>query len=226
MLAQLREVTKRYVRTEGVRDLTLDIDEGQVMGVLGLNGSGKTTMLKLMAGLLFPTKGEITVLGGPPRRNRSRLVYLGETDALYAWMTPRDGERFMGGLYKDFQPERYHELLDFLKVPQRKTRAMSKGERGRLRLAMALAREVQLYLLDEPLVGIDLISRERILKSLVREWRTGAMIVLSTHEVAEAEGLFERVVFLKQGRVALDTKAEALREQGKSVVSTFREVLG
>ncbi len=226
MLAQLREVTKRYVKTEGVRDLTLDIDEGQVMGVLGLNGSGKTTMLKLMAGLLFPTKGEITVLGGPPRRNRARLVYLGETDALYAWMTPHDGERFMAGLYKDFQPERYHELLDFLDVPRRKTKAMSRGERGRLRLAMALSRDVKLYLLDEPLAGIDLISRERILKSLVREWRTGATIVLSTHEVAEAEGLFERVVLLKEGRVALDTRAEALREEGKSVVSTFREVLG
>ena len=91
---------------------------------------------------------------------------------------------------------------------------------------MALAREVKLYLLDEPLAGIDLLSRERILKSLVREWHTDATIVLSTHEVAEAEGLFERVVYLKEGRVALDTQAEALREKGKSVVETFREVLG
>lgn len=132
----------------------------------------------------------------------------------------------MTGLYNDFYPDRYRDLLDFLEVPRRKTKAMSRGERGRLRLAMALAREVKLYLLDEPLAGIDLLSRERILKSLVREWHTDAAIVLSTHEVAEAEGLFERVVFLKEGRVALDTQAEALREEGKSVVSTFREVLG
>ena len=225
MLAQLREVTKRYVKTEGVRDLTLDIEEGQVLGVLGLNGSGKTTLLKLLAGLLFPTRGTVTVLGGPPRANRARLVYLGETDALHAWMTPSDGERFMAGLYEDFHPERYHELLDFLEVPRRKTKAMSRGERGRLRLAMALSREVKLYLLDEPLAGIDLLSRERILTSLVREWHTDATIVLSTHEVAEAEGLFERVIFLRDGHVALDARAEALREEGRSVVETFREVL-
>jgi len=225
MLAQLREVTKRYVKNEGVRDLTLDIEEGQVLGVLGLNGSGKSTLLKLLAGLLFPTKGEVTVLGGPPRRNRAKLVYLGETDALHAWMTPADGERFAAGLYEDFHRDRYHELLDFLEVPRRKTKAMSRGERGRLRLAMALSREVKLYLLDEPLAGIDLLSRERILTSLVREWHTDATIVLSTHEVAEAEGLFERVLFLREGRVALDARAEALREKGRSVVETFREVL-
>jgi ABC-2 type transport system ATP-binding protein len=91
---------------------------------------------------------------------------------------------------------------------------------------MALAREARLYLLDEPLAGIDLLSREKILESLVREWQTDATVLLSTHEVAEAEGLFERVLFLREGRLALDTRAEALRGSGKSVVATFREVLG
>jgi len=102
---------------------------------------------------------------------------------------------------------------------------MSKGERGRLRLAMALARNAKLYLLDEPLAGIDLISREKILTSLVREWHTDETILLSTHEVAEAEGLFERAIYLRDGRLALDARAEALRERGKSVVETFKEVL-
>jgi ABC-2 type transport system ATP-binding protein len=103
---------------------------------------------------------------------------------------------------------------------------MSKGERGRLRLAMALARDAKLYLLDEPLAGIDLLSREKILQSIVREWHTDETILLSTHEVAEAEGLFERVLYLREGRLALDARAEELRNQGRSVVQTFREVLG
>ena len=225
MLASLDRVTKRYVKNEGVRDLTLGFPPGEVVGILGLNGSGKTTMLKLIAGLLFPTSGAISVFGGSPRGNRGRIVFLGETDALWPWMTPADAERFMAGLYRDFDRERFCELLDALEVPRRKTKSMSKGERGRLRLAMALARDAKLYVLDEPLAGIDLISREKILSSIVREWHTDETVLLSTHEVAEAEGLFERVILLKEGRLALDARAEDLRHQGKSVVDAFREVL-
>jgi ABC-2 type transport system ATP-binding protein len=225
MLASLDCVTKRYVKNEGVRDLTLGFPPGEVVGILGLNGSGKSTLLKLIAGLLFPTSGSIAVFGGPPRGNRSRIVFLGETDALWPWMTPVDAERFMAGLYGDFEATRFSELLDVLDVPRRKTKSMSKGERGRLRLAMALARDAKLYVLDEPLAGIDLISREKILSSIVREWHTDETVLLSTHEVAEAEGLFERVVLLKEGRLALDARAEDLRHQGKSVVDAFREVL-
>ncbi len=225
MLARLQNVTKRYRTTEGVRDLSLDFPEGEIVGVLGLNGSGKSTMLKLIAGLLFPTAGTLTVFGGSARGNRSRTVFLGETDTLWPWMTPRDACRLMTGLYPDFEPHRFDELLDVLDVPRRKTKAMSKGERGRLRLAMALARSAKLYLLDEPLAGIDLLSREKILMSLVREWHTDETILLSTHEVAEAEGLFERAIYLRDGRLALDVPAEQLRQQGGSVVQTFKEVL-
>jgi ABC-2 type transport system ATP-binding protein len=103
---------------------------------------------------------------------------------------------------------------------------MSKGERGRLRLAMALARSARLYLLDEPLAGIDLLSREKILQSIVREWHKDETILLSTHEIAEAEGLFDRVLYLRDGQLALDVQAEDLRNQGRSVVQAFREVLG
>ena len=225
MLASLTNVTKRYVRTEGLRDITLEFPAGEVVGVLGLNGSGKSTLLKVLAGLLFPSEGTAMVFGGAPRRNRARVVYLGETDALWTWMTPQDALRFMTGLYADFDAARFQELLDNLEVPQRKTKAMSKGERGRLRLAMALARDARLYLLDEPLAGIDLLSREKILTSIVKEWHTDETILLSTHEVAEAEALFERVVFLRQGYLALDKRAEELRSEGRSVVDTFREVL-
>ncbi len=225
MLATLRNVTKRYRAEEAIRDVTLDIPPGQIIGILGLNGSGKSTLLKLMAGLLFPTHGTIRVYGGAPRAMRGRLVYLGETDSLWPWMTPTDACRFMEGLYPDFEPLRFADLLDVLAVPQRKTKAMSKGERGRLRLAMALARSAKLYVLDEPLAGIDLISREKILLSLVREWHTDETVLLSTHEVAEAERLFERALYLREGRVVLDANAEELRAEGKSVVRAFKEVL-
>lgn len=226
LLAELSRVSKRYGRTEGLRDFTLEIHSGEVIGVLGLNGSGKSTLMKLLAGLLFPSSGDVAVLGGCPRVVRGELAYLGEGDALWGWMTPGDAGRLMGGLYEDFDPTRYQALLEQLAVPERKSKAMSKGERGRLRLAMTLARDAKLYLLDEPLAGIDLLSRERILRSIVKEWRADRAVLLSTHEVAEAEGLFERVLFLREGRLALDAKAESLREEGRSVVQAFREVLG
>jgi ABC-2 type transport system ATP-binding protein len=226
MLARLDNVTKRYRTVEGLRDVSLEFPEGEVAGLLGLNGSGKSTLLKLLAGLLVPSEGRVTVFDGTPRRNRAHLVYLGEADSLYGWMDARDAERFMAGLFADFRRDRFRELLHGLEVPPRKAKAMSKGERGRLRLAMTLARDARLYLLDEPLAGIDLLSRERILSSLVREWHKDSTILLSTHEVAEAEGLFDRVLFLREGRVALDARAEALRSEGRSVVATFREVLG
>jgi len=226
MLATLDRVTKRYARTDGLRDMTVAFPPGEVVGVLGLNGSGKSTLLKLLAGLLFATAGKVTVFGGRPRDRRSQLVYLGENDALWPWMDPDRAETFMTGLYADFAPARYRELLDQLGVPRRTTKAMSKGERGRLRLAMALARNAQLYLLDEPLAGIDLLSREKILQSILREWHKDETVLLSTHEVAEAEGLFDRVLYLREGRLALDARAEDLRTEGRSVIQTFREVLG
>ena len=226
MLAMLDDVTKVYGKSYGLRDLTLEVPTGQVIGLLGVNGSGKTTLLKLLAGLLLPTRGQVSVLGEPPRRVRSKLVFLGETDAIYRWMGPTDAGYLMSGLYPDFCPQRYRALLDSLQVPTRRAGAMSKGERVRLRLAMALAREAALYTLDEPLGGIDLAARERILQSIVGQWRADASIILSTHAIAEAEGLFDRVVLLKQGSLVLDALAEELRERGESVKSTFLEVLG
>lgn len=226
MLASLDRVSKRYARTDGLRDVTVAFPAGEVVGVLGLNGSGKSTLLKLAAGLLFPTSGTVTVFDGRPRDRRSQLVYLGENDSLWPWMDPTDAEKFMRGLYADFDVTRYRSLIEFLAVPARRTKAMSKGERGRLRLAMALARSAKLYLLDEPLAGIDLLSRERILQSIVREWHKDETILLSTHEIAEAEGLFDRVLYLRDGRIVLDAQAEDLRDQGRSVVQAFREVLG
>ncbi len=225
MIAKLTNASKRFGNADGVSELSLELNPGQAIGLLGLNGSGKSTTLKLLAGMLFPTQGSVEVLGQNPREARGQIAYLSDADNLYPWMLPADAERFMLGLYPDFNPKRYAELIGFLEVPTQAYRSMSRGQKARLRLAMALARDAKLYLLDEPLSGIDLISRDRILKSLVREWREDACVVLSTHEVAEAEGIFDRVVLLKAGRVALDAAAEDLRMQGKSVREAFIEVL-
>lgn len=223
-LAELQQVHKSYGSRDGLSEVSLQFWPGQAVGLLGLNGAGKTTLIKLLAGMLQPSRGQVRVAGQPARWARHRIAYLPDSET-YDWLTPADGQRLMAGLYPDFRPQQYQKLLEILEVPQRPSRQQSRGQRARLRLAMALAREASLFLLDEPLAGIDLISRERILQALIQEWRQEATLVLSTHEVVEAEGLFERVIFLRQGTVALDTLAETLRAEGRSVAQTFKEVL-
>ncbi len=225
MVLELKNVAKRYLKTPALKGVSLTLAPGQVVGLLGLNGAGKTTLLKVAAGLLLPDQGEVRLLGEPPRAARGQAVYLPEHSPWPERTRPAEVARLLAGADPRFDPARYRELAGFLEVPDRPFAQMSKGQRARANLALALARRTPLYLLDEPLAGIDLISRDRILKALVHEWRAEAAVLLSTHEVSEAEGIFDRAVFLKDGRVMLDTGVEELRAQGKSVVETFKEVL-
>ena len=225
MLLEIKGVEKRYLKTPALTGASLAVAPGQVVGLLGLNGAGKTTLLKIAAGLLLPDRGSVSLLGRPPRKARGEVVYLPEQNPWPRLATAADVARLMAGTDPRFNHRRFKELLAFLEVPARPFGEMSRGQRARVNLALALARRAPLYLLDEPLAGIDLISRDRILKALVHEWREEAAVLLSTHEVGEAEGLFDRAVFLKEGRVVLDTPVERLRAEGKSVVVAFKEVL-
>lgn len=224
-LAELTKATKGFGKHRGVHDLTFVVPEGQVVGLLGLNAAGKSTCLKLLAGLLKPSSGDIKVLGRPPRLQRHFIAYLSEKDALVDWMNVKDAANLMQGLFPDFRYERFKDLCKMLNVPEQKVKGMSKGQRTRLRLAMTLARKARLFLLDEPLSGIDLISREQILHALIHEWREDAAVLISTHELAEAQKLLDRVLLLQDGQLALDTTPQELNSQGKSIIDSFKEVL-
>ena len=212
MLASLSGVIKRYGRVEALRGVDLELKRGEIVGLLGPNGSGKTTLLKVIAGLLLPDRGRVEVLGAPPRKRRGKVVYLPELPYLPGWMEPPEALILLERIFLNFNEKRYRELLRVLRVPDRAVRSLSKGERGRLELATILALDADLYLLDEPLGGLDLVSRDRILRSVIAAWRQDAGFVIATHLVAEAEPLFDRVVFLGEGRVVLDAMAEELRE--------------
>jgi len=225
MLVEMNEVTRRFGKTTAVDGLSLSLPSGEVVGLLGTNGAGKSTTLKLMAGLLYPDAGEVRLSGRPPRVARGQIAFLPERGQMYDWLDPKGAAGLFSTLYPDFRPRRFFELLQQLEVPHRALNQMSKGQRARFLLAATLARKARLYLLDEPLGGVDLITRDRILAALVSEWREDATYLLSTHEVAEAEGIFDRAVFMKEGRVVLNASAEELRERGQSVAQAFREVL-
>lgn len=228
ILVQTRDVVKRFGRTQAISGLSVEIPRGIVVGLVGPNGSGKSTLLKLLAGVLRPDTGTVRINGHPVGlKTKAWVSYQPEIDFLYDWMTVQQVLDFTANLVPDWRPERANELVGFLSLERgTKVRHLSKGMRARLKLAVTLSRDADLFLLDEPLSGIDPPSRLRIIKSLIGGYEAGRhTIILSTHEVAETEGIFERVIFLDKGQIKVDANAEELRSQyGRSIQGLFEEV--
>lgn len=229
-IVTFRDVHKRFPSADALRGVSFDLSAGEIVGLLGPNGSGKSTLLKLMAGLYRPNSGRVTVAGRNPDQGTKALVaYSPEIDHLYPWMTVETSLKFVGSFYEDWDADRAAALLDFMALkPTQKVGKLSKGMRARLRLVIALARSASLILLDEPLSGIDPPSRSRIVQAILAEYRVGEQtIVISTHEVLEAEPLFDRLLMLEAGLIKLDGDAEELRQQyGCSAQGIMERVFG
>lgn len=227
MIASFHDVTMAYRGGEGVSGLSFSVGKGEIIGLLGLNGSGKTTTMKIMSGLLRPQSGRVEVLGKSPREGRHHVAYLGDRQSFPSWMGPKDMCKFMATFYKDFSSEKFHQLLTDLGVPNKPLEAMSKGQRQKLKLAATMARKSDLYLLDEPLSGIDLVARTGILKTLIEYWDENSCVILSTHEINDVDPYMDRAIFLNaQGCIQADEKTENIRANGKSVADRFLELMG
>ncbi len=228
-IVEVRELTKRFGFRGpwALRGLTLTIEPGQILGLLGPNGMGKSTFIKILAGVQRPTSGTVAVLGlRPGLETKRHVAYLPEVDHLFPEYNASQMTHFMATFFADFNVTRATGLVDSLHIPRDQPfRTLSRGQRGRLKLAMTLGRDARLYLLDEPLAGIDLASRDQILHTILSEYRQGEQtVLLATHEIAEAETLFDQVVFLREGRVSLSGAAEELRAQrGLSIADIFRQ---
>jgi len=223
-------VTKGFGRLRAIDELSFTIREGTILGLLGPNGAGKSTMLKLVAGLYRPDSGRVTIDGDQPSpKTKAKVAYLPEIDYLYGWMTVRQIMEYVSAFYPDWDDARAAEMLKFMGLdPATKVGRLSKGMRARLKIVLAMSRSAPVVLLDEPLSGIDPTSRSRVLRAIVSEFRSDSQtVVMSTHDVVESEALFDEVLFLKQGRVALSGEADKLREErGKSIQELFEEVFG
>jgi ABC-2 type transport system ATP-binding protein len=225
-IVEIDGLYKTYFRTRALNGVDLKLERGLIFGLLGPNGSGKSTLLKTIAGLVRPTSGRVLVNGQTPSvATRAMVAYLPETDHLYSWMTVREMLEFVSAFYADWDAQRAAALLAFMELDAgQRVGDLSKGQRARLKLVLALSRSAPLVLLDEPLSGIDPPSRARIIRSVVGEYRLGEQtIVFSTHQVKEAEGVFDRVVFLREGRVALCETAEKLRADHRCSVQDLWE---
>ena len=225
VLLRADNLSKKYGFKQALYPLSFELRAGEFLGLLGVNGSGKSTLIKLAAGLVSPSGGRVEVLGmAPGPRSKLGVAYLPEVDHLYPAWRAEDAYRFFARFFP-MNRSRFERLLDFLRLDRRaKFATLSKGNRTRLRLALTLAREARLYLLDEPLSGIDPLTREQILRALVGEFPEGTSVVLSTHQVSEAESLFDRVLVLDGGKVLLSGDADAIRaSRGESIDRALKD---
>jgi len=225
---ELTDVHKRYYRSHALRGVNLSVDRGKIVGLLGPNGSGKSTLLRICAGLASPTSGKVQVHGQDISiATKAITAYIPDIDSFYSWMTVRQAIAFESSMFDDFVLADAMDLVRELKLdPDNKISSLSKGQRGRLKLVLAMSRRAELVLMDEPLSGIDPPSRTVILETIADRYRAGEQtIIISTHEVLESEKLFEDVIFLSEGRIVLTGEADQLRaERGKSLNEIFAEV--
>jgi len=222
-----RQLSKYFYQKKALDKIDINIEKGKIYGILGPNGGGKSTLLKLAAGLLKPSQGEIIIDNkNPGVYTKSIVSYLPEINYFYKWMTIKDALNFFKDFYDDFDMERVKESIEFMKLEEKeKISNLSKGMLGRLKLTLALSRNAKLYLLDEPLNGIDPVSREKIITSILNAFNKKSTIVICSHLIYYIEKLLDYVFFLSEGQVISAGEAEDLRnEKGMSIDKLYQEV--
>jgi len=226
-ILECKGLSKHFGAVRALDDVSFAVEPGRIVGLLGPNGSGKTTLIKLANGLLTPTAGEILVDGRNPGTETKAVVsYLSDKEYLPDWMTARQLIDFFGDFYADFDAARARDMLARLGIGEdMRIKQMSKGTREKAQLIMVMSRQAKLYLLDEPIGGVDPATRDYILDTIIRNYNPEAAVVISTHLIADVEQVLDDVIFIQSGRILLQSSVDAIREeQGKSVDQYFREV--
>ena len=224
---ECNNLTKAYGGVTALDHIDLALEPGRIIGLLGPNGSGKTTLIKLAAGLLQPSQGSILIDGQTPSPKTNAVVsYLPERIALSEWMKVRQVLDFYSDFYEDFDRLAAERMLAQLSIaPGQVLKQMSKGTKEKVQLILAMSRKAKLYLLDEPIGGVDPATRDYILHTILTNYNPDAAVVISTHLIGDVEQVLDEVVFLSRGQIALQDSCDHIREtQNKSVDQLFREV--
>ena len=224
---ECKDLSKNYGGVPALDQVTLSIEPGHIVGLLGPNGSGKTTLIKLVNGLLTPTSGQVLIDGeAPGKRSHSLVSYLPDRNCLPQWMTACQLLDFYRDFYPDFREDAAREMLSRLEIPEkRRMKQLSKGTREKVQLILVMSRAARLYLLDEPIGGVDPATRDYILQTIIGNYNPEASVILSTHLIADVEKVLDDVLFIHQGHIMLRTSVDQIREEkGMSVDQLFREV--
>ena len=224
---EINNITKEFGTLTALDGVSLELEKGQIVGLLGPNGSGKTTLIKILNGLLTPTAGNVTINGMEPGVDTKRVVaYLPDRNALPDYMTTAQLMELYRDFFTDFNRDKAETMIGELGIDlKQQMKKMSKGTREKLQLCLVMAREADVYLLDEPIGGVDPATRDYILRTIISNYNEDAVVLISTHLISDIETVLDDVVFLKEGKIVLHKKAEDIREEtGESVDQLFREV--
>ena len=226
-ILQCRDLSKKFSGRPALNGINMDIPRGRIIGLLGPNGSGKTTFMKLANGLLVPSGGSILIDGHKPGPETKQTVsYLPDKDYLPDWMKVKDLVKMFTEVYKDFDHLKAQDMLQRLSINDgQRLKSLSKGTKEKVQLILAMSRQAQLYLLDEPIGGVDPAARDYILNTIISNYNENGTVIISTHLIADVEQVLDDVIFIKDGSIAACTSVDEIREkEGESVDEYFREV--
>lgn len=226
-ILECRNLSKSYGSKRALEDVNLQLGSGRIVGLLGPNGSGKTTMIKLAEGLLQPSGGELLIDGEKPgAASKGKIAYLPDREYLPDYMTIEQLLKFYGDFFSDFDTARAEDMLKSLNINKSlRLKKLSKGNKEKVQLILTMSRDAKIYILDEPIAGVDPAARDYILKTIISNYSPDSLVIICTHLIADIESVLDEVVFLKDGHVVLHGEADAIREQkGMNIDKLFREV--
>ena len=225
-LIEVKNLSKSYGSHLVLDNISFGFEEGQIIGLLGPNGSGKTSLIKILVGLINDYSGDALIDGQKPGPyTKSLVAYLPEKTYLPEWMRPIDAIEFFADFYADFDKQKAYHMLESFELPQKQViKSMSKGMQEKLQLLLVMCRNARLYILDEPLGGVDPAARAFILDTIMRNHPAGSTVMLSTHLINDVERIFDSVLMIGRGHVLVKSDVQTLRSGGRSIEDVFKEV--
>ena len=226
-LLRVDRLYKSFGHTKALNDLSLSVESGKIIGLLGPNGAGKTTLIKIINGLLQPSAGLVLVGGVKPGpKTKTMISYLPDVNYLKNWMTVEEIVKMFSEFYDDFRTELAFEMIDKLGVDRKqRLKSLSKGNKEKVSLILVMSRNAKLYILDEPIAGVDPATRDYIISTIINNYNPDASVLISTHLISDIESVLDEVIFIKEGSVVLRDTVDHIREENnKSVDELFREV--